>query len=106
MPLLFLDEDQAVADEALAAALGAGTRQAGPVHLNLPFREPLTPQDEPETPSEPPAVQPSERSARVMARLESGPRTVVVAGDRARDGACNDSEQIGYLKHWRPHFPF
>ena len=32
---------RAVADEALAAALGAGTRQAGPVHLNLPYREPL-----------------------------------------------------------------
>ena len=26
-------------------------------------------------------------------------------GNRARDDACNDSEQIGYLKHWRPHFP-
>lgn len=32
---------RALADEALAAALGAGTRSPGPVHLNLPYREPL-----------------------------------------------------------------
>jgi len=32
---------RAVAEEAFAAALGAGLRSPGPVHLNLPFREPL-----------------------------------------------------------------
>ncbi len=32
---------RAVADDAFAAALGAGLRSAGPVHLNLPYREPL-----------------------------------------------------------------
>ncbi|MDW4571793.1 2-succinyl-5-enolpyruvyl-6-hydroxy-3-cyclohexene-1-carboxylic-acid synthase [Microbacterium sp. M3] len=33
---------RAVADEAVAAALGAGTRAPGPVHLNVPYREPLS----------------------------------------------------------------
>ena len=32
---------RAVADEAMDAALGAGTRPRGPIHLNLPYREPL-----------------------------------------------------------------
>ncbi|MEZ3159251.1 2-succinyl-5-enolpyruvyl-6-hydroxy-3-cyclohexene-1-carboxylic-acid synthase [Microbacterium sp. BWT-B31] len=32
---------RAVAAEAVTAALGAGTRSAGPAHLNLPYREPL-----------------------------------------------------------------
>ncbi|WP_292836394.1 2-succinyl-5-enolpyruvyl-6-hydroxy-3-cyclohexene-1-carboxylic-acid synthase [Microbacterium sp.] len=32
---------RAIADDAVIAALGVGTRQAGPVHLNLPYRDPL-----------------------------------------------------------------
>ncbi|WP_439592715.1 2-succinyl-5-enolpyruvyl-6-hydroxy-3-cyclohexene-1-carboxylic-acid synthase [Microbacterium sp.] len=32
---------RAVAADAVAAALGAGLRSAGPVHINLPYREPL-----------------------------------------------------------------
>src|SRR5690606_30111971 len=32
---------RAVAAEAVDAALGVGTRSPGPVHLNLPYREPL-----------------------------------------------------------------
>jgi 2-succinyl-5-enolpyruvyl-6-hydroxy-3-cyclohexene-1-carboxylate synthase len=33
---------RSVADDAVAASLGTGVRSAGPVHLNVPYREPLS----------------------------------------------------------------
>jgi 2-succinyl-5-enolpyruvyl-6-hydroxy-3-cyclohexene-1-carboxylate synthase len=110
-----------VADEALAAALGVGTRARGPVHLNLPYREPLA--------GEPPAwlgavsapsssladeTEPEASGALYQGgggiggsdvpadaedvpwRLEHGPRTVVVAGADAGP----DAEELAHVAGW------
>lgn len=105
------DAFDAVAATALAAALGEGTRPAGPVHLNVPLREPLAgaapawlidraarPAPVDDVPDEEASgalyqggggigvadVAPEPEAAFV---LSPGPRTIVVAGADAGPGA-------------------
>jgi 2-succinyl-5-enolpyruvyl-6-hydroxy-3-cyclohexene-1-carboxylate synthase len=92
------------ADEALEAAIGDAGRPAGPVHLNLPYREPLAgglpawlgdpsvgqaavsfDAPDPETGGDPRALV-----------LERGPRTVVVAGADAGP----DAEELAHAAGW------
>ncbi|MGC5172696.1 2-succinyl-5-enolpyruvyl-6-hydroxy-3-cyclohexene-1-carboxylic-acid synthase [Microbacterium sp. DT81.1] len=112
---------RALAGEAFAAALGAGTRAAGPVHLNVPYREPLGGQlppwferaetaPEPEVPADAEVVsgalyqggggigeadQPAEPQDEPFI-LERGPRTVVVAGADAGP----DAEALAFEGGW------
>ncbi|GAA2532311.1 hypothetical protein GCM10009860_10270 [Microbacterium mitrae] len=70
----------------------------GPVHLNLPYRDPLS--------GEPPAwvrearvsadVAPAERAPRHLMELARGPRTVVIAGA----GAGAEAEEISHAGSW------
>ena len=108
---------QALADEAVDAALGIGTRSAGPVHLNLPYREPLagvlpdwfeTRSPEPAPLDEEPSgalyqggggigesdVPDDPEDAPLM--LTPGPRTVVIAGADAGPGA----EELAHRGGW------
>ncbi|WP_372456732.1 2-succinyl-5-enolpyruvyl-6-hydroxy-3-cyclohexene-1-carboxylic-acid synthase [Cellulomonas wangsupingiae] len=103
---------------ALAAATGARTGDPGPVHLNLAFRPPLVPGDEPwpapsdaglthvagrVQPAEPAAlpahatvVDADEDRARASRRSRGAVPTVVVAGDGAGPGAARLAEANGW----------
>lgn len=76
-----------LAARAFAAALGSTSGTPGPVHLDLAYREPLsgaTPASL-EVEAEPPPDAPGDPVD--VLPIEPGPRTVVVAGDRAGEQA-------------------
>lgn len=83
---------------AVAAAMGAETGRglrgvAGPVHLNLPSREPLS-GSHPEIDIEPGTAPPPARDEPV--ELGQGPRTVVIAGADAGP----DAEELAHAASW------
>ena len=92
---------------AIATARGFRDRNAGPVHLNLAFREPLVPDpDDGEAASWPEPLEGRPNGGRWtrieriaadhLSWLEAGPRTVVVAGDGADAQARWLAETAGW----------
>ena len=80
----------------VAAALGTLTRDPGPVHLNVAFGEPLTP-EQPWHLGEPPApirVTPSPPAPATP--LPAGVRTLAVAGDGAGPDAARVAREAGW----------
>src|SRR5699024_5926575 len=73
-----------ISHRAVIAATGRRSRYPGPVHLNIGFADPLTPDElwQPGPPPHPGAPAAGARPAR-PSELQRGPATVVVAGDGA-----------------------
>lgn len=82
---------------ALAAARGAITRDPGPVHLNVQFREPLGPPSDRTLPSAT-AVHIPDQAAVTSAPhvLDPEPRTMVIAGDGAGAEIAEIAERVGW----------
>jgi 2-succinyl-5-enolpyruvyl-6-hydroxy-3-cyclohexene-1-carboxylate synthase len=80
---------RSLVSRALLVARGELSADPGPVHLNLPFREPLLPDDEPGEPTGhwtgrpdgAPWTEAALAPVAVRAAPSAGPRTLVVAGD-------------------------
>lgn len=81
----------ALAREAVAAA--ASSDGAGPVHLNLAFREPLS--GDARMPDVAPGVWTAPASGEETVELRPGPGTVVVAGNRAGERAEEVARELG-----------
>jgi 2-succinyl-5-enolpyruvyl-6-hydroxy-3-cyclohexene-1-carboxylate synthase len=103
--------------QAAAHCLGHLGDPPGPVHLNLPFREPLTPTDDgvgfppdlsaAEAATSDPVIEPPPTApAQVRERLEGVRRGVVVVGDlggQSADGVLSFAETVGWPLIAEPH---
>jgi len=92
---------RATVARAVAAATGSLTHHPGPAHLNLPFDEPLLPDDDtaawpPGREADVPWTDVAAPSPPQPTLLPTGPRTVVVAGDGAGPPARLLAEQGGW----------
>lgn len=86
----------AAAHRLVAAATGVRSGAPGPVHLNVEFSDPLTPQQV-DVPSPAPRLVGARPVADEPVVLPSGPRTVVVAGDgtSASGAAAREFAAVG-----------
>lgn len=80
----------------VAAALGTLTRDPGPVHLNVAFGEPLTPEHSWQPGDLPPAIHIEPSLPAPVTPLPAGVRTLVVAGD----GAGPDAARVAREGCW------
>ncbi|MEF2975617.1 2-succinyl-5-enolpyruvyl-6-hydroxy-3-cyclohexene-1-carboxylic-acid synthase [Subtercola sp. YIM 133946] len=87
-----------IAAAAWAAATGAstGSSTAGPVHVNLQFREPLSTVVPHLPPGAPHAVDATASTPAAVLELERGPRTIVIAGH----GAGPAAEELAHEGGW------